>query len=55
MAEHRIDLVEQPVDARDFEGLALVTRTVPITVEADEAAGSLHDVYELVSKRAVDA
>src|SRR5262249_58127326 len=41
MAEHRIDLCEQPVDADDFEGFALVSRTVPVTVEADEAAGSL--------------
>jgi len=55
MADYRIDLVEQPVNADDFEGLALVTRTVPVTVEADEAAGSLRQVYELVSKRAVDA
>jgi L-alanine-DL-glutamate epimerase-like enolase superfamily enzyme len=55
MAAHRIDLVEQPVDAEDFEGLALVTRTVPVTVEADEAAGSLREVFELVSRRAVDA
>jgi L-alanine-DL-glutamate epimerase-like enolase superfamily enzyme len=55
MAEHRIDLVEQPVAADDFEGLALVTRTVPVTVEADEAAGSLRQIFELVARRAVDA
>lgn len=55
MAEHRIDLVEQPVPVGDTEGLALVTRMVPVTVEADEAAGSLQEVYELVSRRAVDA
>src|SRR5215813_12124269 len=55
MAEHRIDLCEQPVDADDIEGLALVTRTAPVTVEADEAAGSLREVFELVSRRAVDA
>jgi L-Ala-D/L-Glu epimerase len=55
MAEYRIDLVEQPVDADDFEGLALVTRTVPVTVEADEAAGSLREIFDLVSQRAVDA
>lgn len=55
MAVHRIDLVEQPVPIGDTEGLALVTRMVPVTVEADEAAGSLQEVYELVSKRAVDA
>ena len=42
-------------DADDFEGLALVTRTVPVTVEADEAAGSLREIFELVSQRAVDA
>ncbi len=55
MAEHRIDLVEQPVSADDFEGLALVTRTVPVIVEADEAAGSQREIFELVAKRAVDA
>jgi L-Ala-D/L-Glu epimerase len=55
MAEHRIDLVEQPVAADDFAGLALVTRSVPVTVEADEAAGSLREIFELVSRRAVDA
>src|SRR5262245_50942622 len=55
MAEYRIDLCEQPVDAEDFEGLALVTRSVPVTVEADEGAGSLREVFNLVSKRAVDA
>jgi L-alanine-DL-glutamate epimerase-like enolase superfamily enzyme len=55
MADYRIDLVEQPVDADDLEGLALVTRTVPVTVEADEAAGSLRAIYELVARRAVDA
>jgi len=55
MAEHRIDLVEQPVPADDFAGLALVTQSVPVTVEADEAAGSLREIFELVSKRAVDA
>jgi L-alanine-DL-glutamate epimerase-like enolase superfamily enzyme len=55
MAEYRIDLVEQPVSADDVEGLALVTRTVPVTVEADEAAGSLREIFDLVSRRAVDA
>jgi len=55
MAEHRIDLVEQPVSADDFAGLALVTKSVPVTVEADEAAGSLREIFELVSKRIVDA
>ena len=55
MAEYDIDLVEQPVHADDLEGLALVTRMVPVTVEADEAAGSLREVFDLVSNRRVDA
>jgi L-alanine-DL-glutamate epimerase-like enolase superfamily enzyme len=55
MAEYCIDLCEQPVHADDFEGLALVTQTVPVTIEADEAAGSLREIFNLVSKRAVDA
>jgi L-Ala-D/L-Glu epimerase len=55
MAEFNIDLVEQPVSAGDFEGLSLVTRTVPVTIEADEGAGSLAEVYQLVTRRAVDA
>ncbi|MEA2984850.1 MAG: L-Ala-D/L-Glu epimerase [Alphaproteobacteria bacterium] len=55
MEAFNIDLVEQPVAVADFEGLSLVTRTVSVTVEADEAAGSLAEVYQLVTRRAVDA
>jgi L-alanine-DL-glutamate epimerase-like enolase superfamily enzyme len=55
MEPFNIDLVEQPVPVADFEGLSLVTRAVAVTVEADEAAGSLADVYQLVTRRAVDA
>src|ERR1700730_7045270 len=55
MAEFRIDLVEQPVHRADIAGLALVTKSVPVTVEADEAAGSLAEIFALVAERAVDA
>jgi L-Ala-D/L-Glu epimerase len=55
MAESGIDLAEQPVKANDLIGLKAVTQAVPVTVEADEAAGSLREVFELVSRRAVDA
>jgi L-alanine-DL-glutamate epimerase-like enolase superfamily enzyme len=55
MAEYDIDLIEQPVHADDFEGLSLVTRSVAVTIEADEAAGSLAEIYRLVTARAVDA
>ena len=55
MAQYNIDLAEQPVHIDDREGLALVTRMSSITIEADESAGSLRDVYDLVSQRIVDA
>ncbi len=55
MAEQRIDLVEQPVSRDDLEGLALVTRSVPVVVEADEGAGTVDEIMTLVSRRIVDA
>lgn len=55
MAEDNIDLAEQPVHVDDLAGLKLVTRTVPVTVEADESAGSVGQVMNLVSNRIVDA
>ncbi len=55
MAKYNIDLAEQPVPVEDFAGLALVTRSTPIAIEADEGAGSLREIYRLVTERAVDA
>ena len=55
MAEFDIDLCEQPVKVDDMRGLKLVTDSVPVTIEADEAGGSLNDVMTLVMNRAVDA
>jgi L-alanine-DL-glutamate epimerase-like enolase superfamily enzyme len=55
MAEYRLDLVEQPVSRHDLKGLELVTRSVPVVVEADEGAGTLDEIMTLVSNRIVDA
>jgi L-alanine-DL-glutamate epimerase-like enolase superfamily enzyme len=55
MAEFGLDLVEQPVSKTDLKGLELVTRSVPVVVEADEAAGTLDEIMTLVSNRIVDA
>jgi L-alanine-DL-glutamate epimerase-like enolase superfamily enzyme len=55
MAPHGIDLVEQPVSRHDLKGLELVTRSVPVTVEADEGAGTRQDIMTLVGNRIVDA
>ncbi len=51
---HDIALIEQPVPAADWAGLALLTRTLPVAIEADESAQTVHDVFRLVSERACD-
>jgi L-alanine-DL-glutamate epimerase-like enolase superfamily enzyme len=55
MAEYGLDLVEQPVPRHDLKGLELVTRSVPVVVEADEGAGTVDEIMTLVSNRIVDA
>jgi L-alanine-DL-glutamate epimerase-like enolase superfamily enzyme len=55
MAQYRIDLVEQPVSKKDIKGLELVTRSVPVVVEADESAGTVDEIMSLVADRVVDA
>jgi len=51
---HDIALIEQPVPAADWRGLALLTRSLPVAIEADESAQSVHDVFRLVAERVVD-
>jgi L-alanine-DL-glutamate epimerase-like enolase superfamily enzyme len=55
MAEFGLDLVEQPVPRNDLKGLELVTRSVPVVIEADEGANTVDDIMTLVSNRIVDA
>lgn len=52
--KHDIALVEQPVPAHDLGGLALLTRELPVAVEADEAATSLAEVTRIAHERAAD-
>lgn len=52
---HDIALIEQPVPAADWSGLALLTRSLPVAIEADESAQTVHDVLRLVADRVVDA
>ncbi len=54
MERHDIALIEQPVPAADWAGLALLTRTLPVDIEADESAQTVHDVFRLVADRVVD-
>jgi L-alanine-DL-glutamate epimerase-like enolase superfamily enzyme len=55
VAELGVEIFEQPVTADDHDGLKLVTDNTPITIEADESAGSLREVMVLVANRIVDA
>jgi L-alanine-DL-glutamate epimerase-like enolase superfamily enzyme len=54
MERHDIALIEQPVPAHDWAGLALLTRSLPAAIEADESAVTVQDVYRLVCDRVVD-
>lgn len=54
MERHDIALIEQPVPAADWAGLALLTRSLPVDIEADESAQTLDDVFRLVCERTVD-
>lgn len=54
MEKYDIALIEQPVPAGDLAGLALLTRTLPVAIEADESAQTVADVFRLASERMVD-
>lgn len=49
-----IFLVEQPVRADDFEGLALVRKSTSIPVEADESVRTFSDVLNIIRLGAAD-
>ena len=51
----RPQVVEQPVRKDDIEGLAYLSRRLPMPVCADESAYSLDDVYRLLRRGAVTA
>lgn len=50
----KIELVEQPVIAHDFEGLKFVTDNVETPILADECVFSPYDAFKILSMRAAD-
>jgi L-Ala-D/L-Glu epimerase len=48
-------VLEQPVKKDDIDGLAYLSRKLPMPVCADESAYSLDDVFRLIRRRAVTA
>jgi L-alanine-DL-glutamate epimerase-like enolase superfamily enzyme len=49
-----LELLEQPVAARDLDGMALVRRSVDTPIEADESCYTVHDAVNLVRRGAAD-
>lgn len=50
----QMDLVEQPTNAHDFEGLKFVTSQVYTPILADESVFSMEDAIHLIQERAAD-
>jgi L-alanine-DL-glutamate epimerase-like enolase superfamily enzyme len=49
-----LELLEQPTKKWDLDGMARITKTVNIPIEADESAFSLFDVMRIIKKGAAD-
>ncbi len=49
-----LEILEQPTASTDFEGAERIVRAVDVPVEADEAADSLYEVYQLLKSDACD-
>lgn len=49
-----VELVEQPVRAEDLDGLAWVSARVRTPVMADESVYGVHDLVEVIRRRAAD-
>lgn len=49
-----LELVEQPVPARDLDGLARVTAASPVPVMADESVHGVRDLVEMIRRGAAD-
>jgi L-alanine-DL-glutamate epimerase-like enolase superfamily enzyme len=49
-----VGLIEQPVPAHDFEGLAEIRRNSDVLIAADESCHSIYDASRLMKMRACD-
>ena len=54
LADCNVELIEQPVPAYDFEGLADIKKGTDILIAADESCHSVYDAARLAAMRAVD-
>jgi L-alanine-DL-glutamate epimerase-like enolase superfamily enzyme len=49
-----LDLLEQPVQAWDLQGMASVRRSVDTLIEADESCYTIHDAMQIIRHEAAD-
>ena len=49
-----LDLLEQPVQAWDLQGMASVRRAVDTLIEADESCYTIHDAMQIIRHEAAD-
>lgn len=54
LAEAGVEMVEQPVAAEDYEGLAAINAALPIPVMADESVRTPRDAFRLAGMQAAD-
>jgi L-alanine-DL-glutamate epimerase-like enolase superfamily enzyme len=47
LAPYNIEFVEQPIPARDLEGLRLIRENVPVPIIADESCVAIEDIPRL--------
>jgi L-Ala-D/L-Glu epimerase len=55
LADHGVEIFEQPVPRDQLDALWEVKKHSPIKIEADQSARTLTDVYSMVKNRMVDA
>ncbi|TAK87187.1 MAG: hypothetical protein EPO20_05120 [Betaproteobacteria bacterium] len=52
LAPYGLDAAEQMVPMWDLEGMAELARRVPVAIMADECVGTVHDLLEVIKRRA---
>ncbi len=55
LADHGVEIFEQPVPRNQFDVLWEVKRHSPVKIEADQSVRTLDDAYVLIKNRMVDA
>lgn len=55
LADHGVEIFEQPVPRNQFDALREVKQNSPVKIEADQSVRTLDDAYILIKNRMIDA